>query len=416
MNFAAVPSYMGNDFSKASPGLRHGIYFPVWSNTNNFAKVTGNNSSSNLKQACKLNDNDKEAMSFLLERQKALFREDSAHIGTIQLDAISTSPFTTGLGNEHPSENGFAFLNPFGLPYLPGSSVKGVLRQAARDLATGEWGDNFGRDSGQNSASFEGSDNPESIINLLFGNEDSNNASRGALIFWDVIPQIRGSALSIEIMTPHYRDYFQAKNGNGSDSPHECGQPNPISFLSIPAGSGFTFLIQCNLNLLRCRLPDLVAGEEWKYLLKHAFEHAFAWLGFGAKSALGYGAMQEDETIRAEREKQLQQQQEKERISCKEQERQREIANMSPEDKVIAECLDARVNRDQLKITALIEWLEGEGRNRDDELVKKVAAKIKEKMQRKEEGWGKWRETSNKKNPNRDKDYTNTMIILKYLE
>ncbi|MBW1963132.1 MAG: hypothetical protein JRJ04_16955, partial [Deltaproteobacteria bacterium] len=51
------------------------------------------------------------------------------------LPTVTTSPFVTGVGMEHPLENGFAFLSPYGLPYLPGSSVKGVLRKAAEELA-----------------------------------------------------------------------------------------------------------------------------------------------------------------------------------------------------------------------------------------------------------------------------------------
>jgi CRISPR-associated protein Cmr6 len=40
--------------------------------------------------------------------------------------------------------------------------------------------------------------------------------------------------------------------------------------------------------------PDLLAEGEthWKTLLEAAFKHAFTWLGFGAKTAVGYGAME----------------------------------------------------------------------------------------------------------------------------
>jgi CRISPR-associated protein Cmr6 len=37
--------------------------------------------------------------------------------------------------------------------------------------------------------------------------------------------------------------------------------------------------------------PDLAEGNCWQQLLRAAFEHAFAWLGFGAKTAVGYGSM-----------------------------------------------------------------------------------------------------------------------------
>jgi CRISPR-associated protein Cmr6 len=50
-------------------------------------------------------------------------------------EATLTSPLVTGIGREHPTENGFAFLDPYGLPYLPGSAVKGILRRGAEELA-----------------------------------------------------------------------------------------------------------------------------------------------------------------------------------------------------------------------------------------------------------------------------------------
>ena len=32
MPIAAVPAYLGTDFSSASPGLRFGMYLPIWTN------------------------------------------------------------------------------------------------------------------------------------------------------------------------------------------------------------------------------------------------------------------------------------------------------------------------------------------------------------------------------------------------
>lgn len=36
--------------------------------------------------------------------------------------------FVSGMGNAHPVENGFTWHPVYGTPYLPGSSVKGLLR------------------------------------------------------------------------------------------------------------------------------------------------------------------------------------------------------------------------------------------------------------------------------------------------
>jgi CRISPR-associated protein Cmr6 len=98
----------------------------------------------------------------------------------------------------------------------------------------------------------------------------------------------------VEIMTPHQSHYYQDKAVAGSTSPHDSGSPNPISFLTVPPQSQFAFHVVCNTAQLEHLAPDLAANDRWKVLLTEAFEHAFAWLGFGAKTSVGYGAMDRD--------------------------------------------------------------------------------------------------------------------------
>ncbi len=356
MSIAAVPAYLGHDFSAASPGMRFGMYLQLWGvnrrshlllwtthdmdyemrgQNQQEREVKYENKVSALSDAKKLNDNDRQTMRGLLARQRLTFDVSALPEASFRLDALATAPFTTGLGNEHPLENGFSFLNPYGLPYLPGSGVKGVLRQAARELAKGEWGDAQGWDAiypspaGGRGVGGEGI----SAIDALFGKEDSNDAQRGALSFWDVIPQIAPQdpkkpdqiSLAVEIMTPHQGHYYQNKPQAGSTSPHESGQPTPISFLTVPPRSGFTFHVTCDLNRLA---PDLAREGRWKKLLAAAFEHAFLWLGFGAKTAVGYGAMA-SEAIRQAKANEIAAQRETERKA--EEQRKREQAQANAE-------------------------------------------------------------------------------------
>jgi CRISPR-associated protein Cmr6 len=211
-------------------------------------------------------------------------------------------------------------LNPYGLPYLPGSGVKGVLRQAATELASGQWGDAKGWSTAKSYTLMQGKGHNRrpvldekgqpvtlSLLDVLFGRETEPGDTvhvRGALSFWDVIPQIAGDHLLVEIMTPHQSHYYQWRTDCNGElikvPPHDAGQPNPISFLTVPPGSEFTFHVVCDVAHLR-RLteekqsgaPDLLAEGEthWKTLLEAAFHHAFTWLGFGAKTAVGYGTM-----------------------------------------------------------------------------------------------------------------------------
>jgi len=350
MSIAAVPKYLGQDFKDASPGMRFGMFLELWGINNRSRealwtthdinyRVTGKdkeerafkdeNKVSALKEAQAINAADKKVMQSIQTRQQAGFASVLPHEG-LRLEAQATAPFTTGLGNEHPLENGFAFLNPYGLPYLPGSGVKGVLRQAARELASGEWGNSHGWSAEKNIEITLGKNVIRiSLLDVLFGLESQDGDKqhlRGALTFWDVIPQIAGNSLTVEIMTPHQSHYYQQKSDRKSGdsvSPHDSGSPNPISFLTVPPGSNFSFFITCDTTLLARHAPHHIEGEHWKTLLQAAFEHAFEWLGFGAKTAVGYGAM----TINKAKENEMQKQadkiaKEKSRTSMTEQERQ----------------------------------------------------------------------------------------------
>lgn len=330
MPIAAVPQYLGQDFQQASPGLRFGMYLKLWGiNRRTQAllwethdidyeargqqreerEVKYENKVPALSEAKRLTDNDQKIMRELAARQSALTRTIPGE-QLLRLDALAIAPFTTGLGNEHPLENGFAFLNPYGLPYLPGSGVKGVLRQAAHELASGEWGDTHGWSTEPGYPLMQGEgvrrrpvhDSRKqpvvlSPIDVLFGRQTPQGDSdhvRGALSFWDIIPLIKGDHLAVEIMTPHQGHYYQQKQerkAGDSTTPHESGQPQPNSFLTVPPGSSFTFHVRCDRMFLAKIAPGLAKDDQWKELLRVAFEHAFDWLGFGAKTAVGYGAM-----------------------------------------------------------------------------------------------------------------------------
>lgn len=333
MPIAAVPNYLGQDFKDTSPGMRFGMYLKLWGinrRTRELLWTTADvgyevrgqdrrerevryeNKVPALSDAKCLNGQDKKALQALVERQRHCFEASFSKEIALCLSATAIAPFTTGLGNEHPLENGFAFLWPYGLPYLPGSGVKGVLRQAARELASGAWGDSHGWSEEKVYTLSVGKESiPLSVIDVLFGREAQEGERehvRGALSFWDVIPEIKGDSLMIEIMTPHQGHYYQWKKDQRGNlieiAPHDCGQPNPIYFLTVPPGSVFRFYAVCDqghLSRLTAKpvegAPDLLEAVEtkprWQVLVKDAFKHAFQWLGFGAKTAVGYGAMRD---------------------------------------------------------------------------------------------------------------------------
>lgn len=354
MPIAAVPAYLGNDFKDSSPGLRFGMYLKLWGvNRRSQALLWGKhdityevrgqqhqerevkceNKVSALAGATSLGTRDKLCMKALVTRQSLLAQSTP---DLLRLEAAAVAPFTTGLGNEHPLENGFAFLNPYGLPYLPGSGVKGVLRQAARELVSGEWGDAHGWSAENSYVLPVGKESvPLSMLDVLFGLESADGDTshvRGALSFWDVIPQIEGDSLSVEIMTPHQSHYYQQEQeckAGDSTAPHDSGQPRPISFLTVPPGSRFAFHVACDTARLTRHTPELIKDERWQSLLTAAFEHAFAWLGFGAKTAVGYGAM-ESQGMREARKKRDEERRAREAAEAKRAEEARQEAEATP--------------------------------------------------------------------------------------
>ncbi len=162
--------------------------------------------------------------------------------------------FVTGLGQAHPVENGFAWHHSLGAPYLPGSSVKGMVRAWAE-----QW---------------EKADEDET--KRLFGPNDAGTV--GSVIFFDALP-VSPVRLETDIMTPHYSLWYS----NG-EAPGDWHDPVPIPFLTVAAGQIFQFIIAPRRPGIEADMADAKTAQTW---LKDALE----WIGAGAKTATGYGRM-----------------------------------------------------------------------------------------------------------------------------
>jgi len=169
-------------------------------------------------------------------------------------------PMIIGMGLNHPIENGMLFHHTLGVPYLPGSSVKGLVRAWAE-----QWG-------GVN----------EDELFRIFGSknrsQDKDSAENtdtqvGSVIFFDALP-IESVTLKADIMTPHYPAYYSSK---GATPPADNQDPNPIPFLTVESGTSFQFAFKANKS-------DVKTVMEW-------LEAALGNLGAGAKTAVGYGRM-----------------------------------------------------------------------------------------------------------------------------
>jgi CRISPR-associated protein Cmr6 len=174
--------------------------------------------------------------------------------------------FVSGLGMGHVLETGFVWHRILGVPYLPGSSVKGMIRA---------WAEQWGNEQDKKNAV------------RLFGpkGEDARkNPDTGALIVFDAIPESKPK-LELDIMNPHYGDYYSKKIVNGQPvPPADYLSPNPIFFLTVAPDVSFKFALAPRLGFGNSM--DLKNGYD---LLKEALEN----IGAGAKTAVGYGYFEE---------------------------------------------------------------------------------------------------------------------------
>ncbi len=282
MGIAATPRYMKDNvagfYDNLSPAAGFYTFFPIWQNT---WRMDDTHKHEALKKILNYSKSAQEQTKALVARQQTLIDSIDTTL-KLSIPAKSLSPFMTGMGMEHPLENGFAFLQPYGLPYLAGSGIKGVLRQTARLLAEDAFGEGT---HGFNKVTIE----------TLFGTDPQRegvqpeDCRRGALTFWDVVIAPKETQnkmkLAVDILTPHQSHYLQ-----GNDSPHDSGQPVPVPFLAVGAGASFHFHITANPQLL----GDL--KDDWQEMMQQCFKYTTEWFGFGAKNAVGYGVLKFDQS------------------------------------------------------------------------------------------------------------------------
>ena len=210
------------------------------------------------------NDARRAVLDRIHERQRAAMPAG----GRVEERTVETSArLTMGLGVDHPLENGFTFDRVIGVPYLPATSLKGLCRAASELL------DEKGT---------------EERLQYL-GSRDSRTIAagdprqRGGVCFLDAYP-VESPQLEADVLTPHYKRYYDATGGNGrNEGPVDWDSPNPVTFLTVAAETRFLIRLLC----------DAASGEQqraldwtWRYLLK-----GLELLGFGAKTAVGYGVM-----------------------------------------------------------------------------------------------------------------------------
>lgn len=163
-----------------------------------------------------------------------------------------------GMGEASPLEAGITLHHTYGVPFIPGSAIKGVLHHYAHDIGLND-----------------------DIKNLLFGEEakqddKQHSGSAGYLIYNDAwwIPE--GKALAPEMITVHAEKYYSNKGKDFIHPDFESPNPNP----QIAIQGSFMFSIE--------------GDKQWAKYAMRLLQKALEDMGIGGKTASGYGYFEEN--------------------------------------------------------------------------------------------------------------------------
>jgi CRISPR-associated protein Cmr6 len=181
-------------------------------------------------------------------RWRSLFEPPPPH--RLVLEGRLVGRLALGLGAENVTENGLRLHQTYGTPVIPGSSLKGVLRDAVPNT-------------------------PKRYQDFLFGPAPDPSGVRieerqGAAIFYDAwwIPG-SSSGLALDVVTVHHQPYYQKKA-----PPTDFDMPIPVSFLTLTGA--FLFVIDA-------------PNAAWREYLAKVLRRVLSVEGIGAKRSAGYG-------------------------------------------------------------------------------------------------------------------------------
>lgn len=213
----------------------------------------------------------------VLQQQANALTAIAQQQGGVTIERQSGWHFVTGLGNPHPVENGLTWHPVLGVPYLPGSAVKGITR-----------------------AWLELNDYDAQVRKRLFGSDDKDprEASAfagepelisGEVIFFDALP-VEPVTLMIDTMTPHMDKWYESGDkqpGGAANTPADWHAPSPVVFLAA-ADVVMRFAVAPRLR------PGMTDDQREEAnalaeLASQALSDALEHLGAGAKTAAGYG-------------------------------------------------------------------------------------------------------------------------------
>lgn len=198
-------------------------------------------------------------------RWQAGLKNLEAKIGT----ATIQGRMAVGMGDESVLETSVKLHRTYGVPYIPGSALKGLAASYARNRIGGAWAMGI------------------EAYNIVFGKMEE----AGYVIFHDALyvpgsgpTGFAGRPLHADVITVHHKDYYGnkcMKDAEGNETliaPADWDDPNPVPFLSATGD----YLVA---------VSAISGCDEWIKRTWEILKRALREEGIGAKTSSGYGRL-----------------------------------------------------------------------------------------------------------------------------
>lgn len=221
-----------------------------------------------------------------------------------------------GLGNESVYGISMTLHHVYGIPYIPASAVKGIVRSwVITKIFSDLRDDSEEKDYPLVNAEYQAYRDdgfckifgcPAKTKKVMFENNEPVKENgeykyetcetalkkeyKGTAWFFDAFP-LSKPEIEVDILNPHYMPYY-----DGDDPPADYHNPKPIPFITVRRGTVFQFLLGIKESddkvIESGRFKERKPSEVVKEMLNNALEEH----GIGAKTAVGYGYMKDCET------------------------------------------------------------------------------------------------------------------------
>jgi CRISPR-associated protein Cmr6 len=171
--------------------------------------------------------------------------------GHIRLLGRQEGPLLINHGVHSASEVAALFHPLWGVPRIPGSSLRGVARRALQADA-----------------------------DRIFGTTEE----AGTVDVLDALPLGGSFSLGLDVLTPHHKEWYEGPGKKDWDKvtllPTDDASPVPVTFLVVHSA---TFVIDL--------VPRSRGAADDVARVAEALEEALEWEGVGAKTSAGYGRL-----------------------------------------------------------------------------------------------------------------------------